>query len=244
MVTVTKPAWSVHKKSIMNTELVVVLDLDTAEEALKAVELCNMCRWFKVGSQLFTRCGPEVIREIQARGKSVFLDLKFHDIPNTVALSARAAADLGVKLFTLHASGGRNMIEAARRAVEYTDTRILAVTVLTSLTDAMLRDDVGIPESSTMAVKRLAQVAIEAGAHGVVCSPLEIDIVRQAIGPDHLVVTPGIRPLWAGKDDQARVLTPRQAAQAGADMIVVGRPILKHDRPEEAIRLILEELTP
>lgn len=226
-----------------NTELIIVLDMDTAEEARKTIAACGGCRWFKIGSQLFTRCGPELVREVKAMGKDVFVDLKFHDIPNTVAHGAAAAAALGAGLFTLHASGGRKMIAAARKAVDGTLTRILAVTVLTSLSDAELREEVGFHETAAQAVPRLAKQAIEAGAHGIVCSPLEIALVREAIGPGPLIVTPGIRPAWASQDDQSRVLTPREAAQAGASMIVVGRPILKHANPAEAVRLIQEELS-
>ena len=224
------------------TELIVVLDMDTRDDALRTIGACGDCRWFKIGSQLFTRCGPDLVREVIATGKHVFLDLKFHDIPNTVAHGAKAAADLGAGLFTVHASGGRKMIAAARKAVEGTPARILAVTVLTSLSDAELREEVGFHESAAEAVQRLARQAVEAGAHGIVCSPLEIALVRAAIGPEALIVTPGIRPAWASQDDQTRVLTPREAAQAGSTMIVVGRPILKHPNPAEAVRLIQEEL--
>lgn len=224
------------------TELIVVLDVDTREQALDTVRACGACRWFKIGSQLYTRCGPEVVRAVQDLGKQVFLDLKFHDIPNTVAHAARAAADLGVGLFTLHASGARKMIEAARKSVEGTDTRILAVTVLTSLSNAMLRDEIGVPETAAETVPRWARMAVESGAHGIVCSPHEIGAVRAAVGPDALVVTPGIRPAWAAGDDQERIMTPREAAQAGASMIVVGRPILRHADPAKAVELILEEL--
>lgn len=224
------------------TELITVLDVDTRDEALAIIEACGECAWYKIGSQLFTRTGPEIVREVQALGKRVMLDLKFHDIPNTVAHSASAAAALGVGLFTLHASGGRNMIAAARKAVEGTDTRILAVTILTSFSDAQLRDEVGFNETAAEAVPRLARQAVESGAHGIVCSPQEIELVRRAVGPDPIIVTPGIRPAWSAKDDQERIMTPGDAARAGATMIVVGRPILKHDNPAEAVRLIQEEL--
>lgn len=228
----------------MSTELIVVLDVDTREEALRIVQACGACRWYKIGSQLFTRCGPAIVREIRDLGKDVFLDLKYHDIPNTVMHAARAGADLGAALFTLHACGGRKMIAAARQAVENTGTRILAVTILTSLNDTMLRDEIGIQEPAENAVPRLARMAVESGAHGIVCSPLEIAQVRAAVGNGPLIVTPGIRPDWGlSKDDQSRVLTPRQAAQAGASMVVVGRPILQHENPAEAVRLIMEELS-
>ncbi len=226
----------------MPTELIIVLDMDTREEALAAVEACGACQWFKIGAQLFTRCGPAIVRDVQGLGKRVFLDLKYHDIPNTVAHAAKAAADLGVGLMTLHASGGRAMIEAARKAVEGSNTRILAVTVLTSISNAVLRNEVGIPESAEEAVRRLAVQAVDAGAHGVVCSPHEIQPLRAAMGGDPLIVTPGVRPNWASMDDQVRVMTPREAALAGASLVVVGRPILKHKNPAEAAALILKEL--
>lgn len=227
----------------MKTELIVVLDVDTQEDALRTVAACGECRFYKIGSQLFTRCGPGIVREIQSMGKSVFLDLKFHDIPNTVAKAAKAAADLGVSLFTLHSAGGRRMIEAAREAVEGSQTRILAVTILTSLSDEMLREEIGLRETTGEAVLRLAKMATESGAHGVVTSPHEIRAVRAAIGSDGLIVTPGIRPAWASsKDDQVRITTPREAAEAGASFVVVGRPILKHENPAEAVKLVLGEL--
>ncbi len=226
----------------MATELIVVLDVDTAEEALSIVDATEGCTWYKIGSQLFTRCGPSIVEAVQAKGRSVFLDLKFHDIPNTVAHGARAAADLGVGLFTLHASGGAKMIARARESVEGTDTKILAVTILTSFSDEELKSDIGLKETAAEAVPRLAKMAIDAGAHGIVCSPQEIALVRQAVGPEPLVVTPGIRPAWSSKDDQSRIMTPAKAAAAGSSMVVVGRPILNHENPTEAVRLIKEEL--
>ena len=226
----------------MRTELIVGLDVDTREEALRAVEACNECQFFKVGSQLFTRCGPAIVREILDLGKKVFLDLKWHDIPNTVARAAKSAADLGVSLVTLHSTGGRRMIEAAREAVEDSETKLLGVTVLTSLSDEMLKTEVGLPETTSQAVSRLAKLAVDSGAHGIVSSAQEIVAVREAVGLKPIIVTPGIRPAWSTKDDQVRITTPRQAAEAGATFIVVVRPILRHENPSEAVRLILEEL--
>jgi len=225
-----------------STELITVLDVDTREEALRIIDASAGCDWYKIGSQLFTRCGPDIVRELQGLGRQVMLDLKFHDIPNTVAHAAAAAAALKVGLFTLHASGGRKMIASAREAVAGTETRILAVTILTSFSDDELRSDIGLGETAAEAVPRLAKMAVEAGAHGIVCSPQEIGLVRAAVGPEPIVVTPGIRPAWSTKDDQARIMTPRDAATAGATMIVVGRPILNHPDPAEAVRLIKEEL--
>ena len=227
----------------MATELIVVLDVDTRDEALQIVEACGACRYYKIGAQLFTRCGPAIVREIQDMGKQVFLDLKYHDIPNTVAKAAKAAADMGVALFTIHAAGGCRMIEAARKAVEGSESKILAVTVLTSLSDAMLQNEIGIPQTTAQAVPRFAKLAVDSGAHGVVSSPHEITLIRECVGPDALIVTPGIRPAWAATDDQERFMTPREAAQAGACFIVVGRPILKHPNPSEAVQKVLEELS-
>lgn len=223
-------------------EIITALDLDSSGDALAAVERCGACQWFKVGLQLFSREGPAAVGAVKEREKSVFLDLKLHDIPNTVAKAAAAATDLGADLMTVHAAGGRAMIEAARKSVDAGHTRILAVTVLTSISENVLRDEVGIPETPADAVARFAKQSVEAGAHGIVCSPLEIEVVREAVGPDALIVTPGVRPAWASKDDQARVMTPADAARAGATHIVVGRPILGHDDPAEAVRLINEEL--
>jgi orotidine-5'-phosphate decarboxylase len=228
----------------MPTELIIALDVDTLDDAKRAVDACGGCTWYKAGLQLFSRTGPAVVEQLRGAGKRVFLDLKLHDIPNTVKHAARAAADLGVDLITVHASGGRRMVAAAREAVEGTETRVLAVTVLTSISSEMLRDEIGIRTSTEMTVSRFAKLAVESGAHGIVSSPHEIAVVREAVGRGALIVTPGIRPAWAGADDQARFLTPRDAAKAGADFVVVGRPILQHENPGEAVALVLKELNP
>lgn len=226
----------------METELIVALDVDSRVAAVKIVEACGGCDWFKVGFQLFTRYGPSIVEEVRGRGKQVMLDLKFHDIPNTVRTAAKAAADLEVSLLTLHAAGGRAMIAAAREGVEGTDTKLLAVTVLTSLDEAMLREEVGFQETPDEAVARLGALAVDAGAHGLVASPREIRGLREVVGTEPLIVTPGIRPTWAGLDDQKRTTSPWDAAIAGATHIVVGRPVLNHENPSEAVKLIREEL--
>jgi len=225
------------------TQLIAALDVPTREEALAAVERCGRCEWFKVGLQLYTRYGPEIAAAVKGKGKQLFLDLKFHDIPNTVKHAVESAASLDAGLLTIHASGGRAMIAAAREAAEGSGTKILAVTVLTSISEDALRREVGMPETPEQAVRRLAAMAVESGAHGIVCSPLEIAAVREAVGPDALIVTPGIRPAWAAANDQARIMTPADARAAGADYIVVGRPILGHDDPAQAVEMILDELT-
>lgn len=224
------------------TQLIVALDVDTREKAVSSVEACGSCAWYKVGLQLYSRVGPAIVAALRERGKHVFLDLKLHDIPNTVAQAARAIADLGAELTTIHACAGRRAIEAARRAVEGSATRLLAVTVLTSMGDQELRDEVGLREGVAETVARYARMAMECGAHGVVASPREIGLIREAIGEPALVVTPGIRPAWAGANDQARIMTPREAAAAGADFVVVGRPILAHAEPAKAAALVMQEL--
>jgi len=228
--------------SAVPATLITALDVDTEAEAIDLASSCGACQWFKVGFQLYTRCGPDIVRRLQETHKQVFLDLKLHDIPNTVAKAAKAAADLGAGLLTMHALAGRDAIAAAREALEGTQTQLLAVTVLTSHTDDTLRNELGIPESAAIAVPRLARLAVESGAHGIVCSPLEIATVREAVGPEALIVTPGIRPKWAAANDQARIMTPAEAAEAGANYIVVGRPITHHENPAEAVGLILGEL--
>jgi len=226
----------------MPTELIIALDVDTLDAARRAVDACGGCTWYKAGLQLFSRTGPSIVEHLRGAGKRVFLDLKLHDIPNTVKHAARAAADLGADLITVHACGGRAMISAAREAVEGTNTRVLAVTVLTSIDENVLRNEIGIPASPEQTVTRFATLAVDSGAHGVVASPHEIAAIRAAVGRGPLVVTPGIRPAWASSDDQARFLTPREAALAGADFVVVGRPILKHANPTEAVALVAKEL--
>lgn len=224
------------------THLIVALDVDTRETVMNMVRVIDACPCFKVGLQLYTRCGPEIIEVIRERGKQVFLDLKFHDIPNTVAEAVRAAAHWGADLLTLHAAGGRAMIAAAREAVEGTRTRLLAVTILTSFTDEAVRSEIGLAETAGEAAVRYAALAVESGAHGIVCSPHEIRRIREVVGQKALIVVPGVRPTWAGADDQARIMTPRAAAEAGADYVVVGRPILRHKDPALAARLVLDEL--
>jgi len=222
----------------------VALDLDDRDAALEMVHRCEGVAWFKVGLQLYTRLGPGIVQALVKAGKRVFLDLKFHDIPNTVGQAARAAVQAGAGLLTVHATGGKVMMEAARAAVEGSETRVLAVTVLTSLSDAELQREVGLQETGSEAVARLSVLAVNAGTHGIVCSPREAALVRQAVGPGPVIVTPGVRPAWAADahDDQQRVMTPSDAARAGADMIVVGRPILRHPDPAEAVQRITEEL--
>jgi orotidine-5'-phosphate decarboxylase len=194
----------------------------------------------KVGLELFVAEGPPVVRAAAALGRPVFLDLKLHDIPNTVEGAARSAAASGASLLTVHASGGSEMVRAAVRGAG-PGVRILAVTVLTSLDRAAL-DAVGLAGPPEAAVVRLARLAVDAGAHGLVCSPLEVAAVRAAVGPQALLVIPGVRPAGAAKGDQARVATPAQAVRAGADVLVVGRPLRDAPDPAAAARAIAAEL--
>jgi len=220
--------------------LVVALDLsdlDAAEDL--ATRLEGQVGMFKVGLQLFTRHGPVSVARVRDHGP-VFLDLKLHDIPNTVEGAARSAARTGAALLTVHASGGAEMIRAAVRGAG-ADVKVLAVTVLTSL-DGPALDAIGLAGPPERAVVRLARLAVAAGAAGLVCSPHEVQAVRAAVGPGPLLVVPGVRPAGAAKGDQARVATPEEAVRAGADVIVVGRPLRDAPDPAGAARAIAASL--
>jgi orotidine-5'-phosphate decarboxylase len=194
----------------------------------------------KVGLELFAAEGPAVVRAAAALGRPVFLDLKLHDIPNTVEGAARSAAATGAALLTVHASGGPEMIRAAVRGAGE-QVKVLAVTVLTSL-DAATLDRIGLEGPPEAAVVRLARLAVEAGAGGLVCSPQEVAAVRAAAGSELLLVVPGVRPAGAAAGDQSRIATPAEAVRAGADVIVVGRPLRDADDPADAARRIAAEL--
>jgi orotidine-5'-phosphate decarboxylase len=197
----------------------------------------------KIGKQAFTALGPSVVEWARERDFAVFLDLKFHDIPTTVAQACRAAAGLGVSLLNVHASGGRRMLEAAREAIAPAEQApgLIAVTVLTSMADADLAE-VGVMDGTTAQVARLAGLVAEAGLDGVVCSPQEASGMRARFGDHGLIVTPGIRPAGAAKDDQRRVTTPAEAISAGASSLVIGRPITAAKRPGEALAAIARSL--
>ena len=195
-------------------------------------ELCRL----KVGKELFTRFGPDFVAKLTGRGFDVFLDLKFHDIPNTVAAACAAAADLGVWMVNVHASGGRRMMEAARQQLDKFPQRplLVAVTILTSLRASDIAE-VGFQGTTADNVLRLASLARESGVDGVVCSPREASLVRSGCGGQFLLVTPGIRPASASRDDQHRITTPADAIRAGADFLVVGRPITQAEDPVGAL---------
>ena len=235
----------------MNNKLIVALDVETAAQARELfAALRESAGMFKIGSQLFTAEGPGIVREIVGAGSRVFLDLKFHDIPNTVAAAARAAARLGVTLFNVHASGGREMMRRAAEAAAETAAReglvrpsLLAVTVLTS-TDAAALAETGLTLTPEVQAARLARLAAECGADGVVASAREIKQVRSVVARgDFLVVTPGVRQRDAAHDDQKRVMTPADAVRAGADYIVMGRSIINAPDPAAAARAVADEMT-
>jgi orotidine-5'-phosphate decarboxylase len=227
--------------------IIVALDFAEVERVRALVSQLDpkRCR-LKVGKELFTHAGPNMVTELCARGFDVFLDLKFHDIPNTVARACQVAADLGVWMVNVHASGGRKMLEAARAALSGVPRPplLVAVTVLTSL-DVQDIKEIGWQGSVEDNVLRLAELTQSAGLAGVVCSPREVAALRARFGPDFQLVTPGIRPAGAGMHDQSRTLTPRQALDAGANYLVIGRPITGADDPLAALAAIeLEIVTP
>jgi orotidine-5'-phosphate decarboxylase len=225
--------------------LIVALDVKDLDSAARLVEqLRPAVTLFKVGVQLFTAEGPRAVEAVQKRGGQVFLDLKLHDIPNTVAAAVREAAKMGAVMCTLHASGGRPMLQAAKEAVVQcgSSMRLLAVTILTSLDPHGFEEAIGSGLGLQAQVIRLASLAREAGMDGIVASTHEIAPLRGAVGPSMLIVTPGVRPDWAPADDQRRVMTPREAAAAGADYLVIGRPITTATDPAAAAGAILTEL--
>ncbi len=226
----------------MKERIIVALDTDSPEAALVAVSaLAGEVGLFKVGMELFPRGGPELVERIRATGAEVFLDLKFHDIPNTVAGAVRSAVALGVKFATVHASGGKAMLTAAAAAAAGSGTTLLAVTVLTSLDDADLFS-VGFALRAAEAVDRLAGLAVDAGIGGIVCSAREVAAVRARVGKEVVLVTPGVRLPEDSVGDQKRVVTPFEAIRAGANYIVVGRPITKASDPVAAARKFTSEM--
>ena len=227
-------------------ELIVALDVPAPEAVGPIVEeLGGSVEFYKIGLELYCAGGNEVVRAVTSRGKRVFLDLKFHDIPRTVERAVAVAANLGVELMTLHASGGRAMIAAAATAARNhpaaTRPRLLAVTMLTSLADDDLHD-LGIARSMSDQVLHLASLAVAAGADGIVCSPQEVGRLAAALPPGTLLVTPGIRPATASLGDQKRVATPAAAVAAGATHLVVGRPIVEAANRHQAASAILAEM--
>ena len=228
----------------MACDLILVLDAQSPRDVAPALrQLQGTVRWVKVGLEMFTACGPDCVREIAGLGFNVFLDLKLHDIPNTVAKAVESAAKLPIGMLTLHTCGGLEMMQWATKAQQQhaPNLLLLGVTVLTSMSAPGLAAT-GVVDSPEKQVVRLGKLAAEAGLRGLVCSPLEIAPLRAALPPSVALVTPGIRPRDAKADDQTRVMTPGEAARAGANYIVVGRPIFKAPNPVDAARAILAEL--
>ena len=225
----------------VSDKIIVALDVATKERALDLVEqLHDQISFFKIGLQLYTAEGPEIVRAVLSTGAKVWLDIKLHDIPNTVAGAVKSASRLGVHMLTIHLSGGSEMIRAAT-AARANNMTILGVTVLTSATEQTL-SEIGISDKVENQVLRLAKLGVEAGIDGVVASPHEIKRLRAEFGDKIKIAVQGIRPSWAEPGDQKRFMTPRDALEAGADYIGIGRPITAHRNPQEAVAKILEEL--
>jgi len=225
------------KQTEANPRIIVALDFASSDAALDLVQRLQpkLCR-LKVGKEMFTRFGPDFVAKLTAQGFDVFLDLKFHDIPHTVAAACAAAADLGVWMVNVHAAGGRRMMQAARQRLEsYAERPLLvAVTILTSLGGAEIAE-VGYQGSPEENVLRLARLAQESGLDGVVCAPQEASLLRSDLGEHFLLVTPGIRTRSTSRDDQCRIATPEDALRAGADFLVIGRPITQAEDPLQAL---------
>ena len=222
--------------------IIVPLDVPTVQAARELIQaIGGIVGFFKVGNQLFTAAGPEIVKEVRASGSKTFLDLKYHDIPNTVRSAVESASALEVDMLTIHLSGGRAMCEAAVAGRGISRILILGVTVLTSLNDVAL-SEVGFRGSVQDEVLILAEMAKSVGITGLVASPQELPILRERFGSFFTTVIPGIRPTWSEPGDQKRILTPRQAVEAGADYLVIGRPITASNDPKTAVLRIIDEL--
>lgn len=241
---------SAQLEKAMKDRLIVALDVDATDKALSLVqELKGSVTTFKIGSQLFTKAGPQIVRSIHKQGGRVFLDLKFHDIPSTVAKAGIEAARLGVFMFNVHVSGGGTMIQRCMEIVQETCEKesiprpiIIGVTLLTSICDETLRDDLGVSRSIPDQVVHFAKLAKHDGLDGVVASAKELPHIRESCGDDFVIVTPGIRPKGTSTDDQTRIATPGWAIEHGANYLVVGRPITEAPDPQKAARDILAEM--
>ena len=229
----------------MPCDLILALDVPTREEAAPILsQLRGHLRWVKIGLQMFTAYGPDYVREVAGMGFNIFLDLKLHDIPNTVAKAVESLAPLPIQMLTLHTAGGGEMMRAAKEAQQKHNPKLLllGVTVLTSM-DSKGLNEIGISSDAADQVARLGKLASDSGLRGLVCSPLEVAMLRKTLPAEVQLITPGIRPASeAGSDDQKRVMTPADAARTGSSYIVVGRPILKAADPAAATRAILAEL--
>ena len=238
------PVSSVVTSDDPRQRLIVALDVSTAAAARKIVmAVGDTALTYKVGLQLYTAEGPQVVRDLVASGRRVFLDLKYHDIPNTVGAAVREAAQLGVSMLTVHASGGGKMLRAAVEAARSNpQLKVLAVTVLTSMDESDL-DKIGMRGNALDSVSRLATIALAEGCHGVVASAREVSTLRAKLGNDFAIVVPGVRPAGSGHGDQVRIATPAEAVSAGASYIVVGRPITEAADPAAEARSIVEQIS-
>ena len=238
------------KQITAKDRLIIALDFSSEESVSQLTEkLGNHVHWYKVGMELFYSTGKSMVESLASQGKKIFLDLKFHDIPNTAAQASRAAARMGVAMFNVHAGGGLDMMRQATEASRDESARLgikppllVAVTVLTSMDQQAFRDDMRLDGTISDQVVHWAMLAQKAGLDGVVASAREAALIRQHCGADFSIVTPGIRPADAALDDQSRVMTPRMALEAGADFLVVGRPVTKEDDPALAATRILTEM--
>lgn len=237
-------------RSAIKEKICVALDVDSRQKAKTLVKkLADHVGYFKIGFQLFTSEGPKIVRMVLDQGGKVFLDLKFHDIPNTAANASVEAMKLGASIINIHSSGGFEMMKTVvttittkAQELRLTKPIILAVTVLTSLNQQNLNEDLRIPGDIESHVIHLARLTERAGVDGVIASPLEIKKIREACRKDFVILTPGIRPAWSSSDDQKRIMTPRQAIDAGADIIVIGRPIIAAKDPSDAAKKVLDEI--
>ena len=228
----------------IESRVIVALDFPAVEQAIALLERIDpaQCR-VKIGKEMFTRAGPAFVEQVAGRGFDIFLDLKYHDIPNTVAAACAAAADLGVWMVNVHTSGGRKMMSTAAERLAGLSTRplLIGVTILTSLAENDLQE-IGYPGSPAANVSRLAALAEDSGLDGVVCSPLEVDMLRNERSAGFQLVTPGVRPAGASVDDQKRIMTPGDAIRAGASYLVVGRPITAAPDPQASLKAINDEV--
>jgi orotidine-5'-phosphate decarboxylase len=229
----------------MNSDRIIVpLDVPTLEAAIALVEQLPQVSFWKVGLELFVSTGPEILQILKEQDKRIFLDLKFHDIPNTVMSACRSASQYGVDLLTIHATAGRSALKLAAEAMHQSQspTKLVAITLLTSLISRDLAFDLKVPLELPDYVLQMALLAQESGIHGAVCSPQEVNQLREICDPDFLLICPGVRPSWSITGDQRRVMTPAAAIAAGADYLVIGRPITAAPSPQDAWEKICQEI--
>ncbi len=232
---------NLNTQSSPETKIIVALDVPSALEAIDLCDRLPQVSFWKVGLELFIADGNAILRELKARDKKVFLDLKLHDIPNTVASACRVATRYNADFLTIHASGGKSMMQAAQAEVEGSTTQLLAVSLLTSISAAALASDLKVPIQVSEYVSQMVLLAQQSGLTGAVCSPHEVASLRSLVGNDFCFVTPGVRPTGAAVGDQSRVMTPKQAIAAGADYLVIGRPITKAIDPVAAWEQICQD---